>query len=339
MAIVTSSSDSVRAALPRWQDAVRTAIRDAAELCDRLHLPVALREAAVEAGRSFRLFVPQAFVAKMRLGDPADPLLRQVLPLADELADVAGYTRDPVGDRLASTAPGLLQKYSGRALLVTTGACAVHCRYCFRRHFPYSEAPHSLAQWQPALDQIASDPTVHEVILSGGDPLMLTDAQLAQLAEQIAAIPSVRRLRIHTRLPVMIPERVTPDLVRMLRDSRLTPLVVVHANHPRELDRDVADAIAALIQGGIPVLNQSVLLRGINDDLATLVELSERLVDLRVMPYYLHQMDRVAGAAHMTVPESTGRELVAQMRRHLPGFAVPLYVREEPSAPHKLPLG
>lgn len=274
----------------------------------------------------------------MRPGDPADPLLRQVLPLADELADVAGYTRDPVGDRMASPVPGLLQKYSGRALLVTTGACAVHCRYCFRRHFPYSEAPHSLAQWQPALDQIARDPTIHEVILSGGDPLMLTDGQLARLVEQIAAIPSVRRLRVHTRLPIMIPERVTPDLLQLLQDSRLAPLVVVHANHPRELDYDVAHAIAALVRAGIPVLNQSVLLRGINDDLATLVELSERLVDLRVMPYYLHQMDRVAGGAHMAVPESQGRDLVARMRRQLPGYAIPRYVREEQSEPHKLPL-
>ena len=268
-------------------------------------------------------------------GNPADPLLRQVLPLAEEVIPEPGFEADPVGDDSATLTPGLLQKYRSRALLITTGACAVHCRYCFRRHFPYSESPRSPDDWQPALDRIAEDPAIDEVLLSGGDPLTLVDSHLAELAKRIAVIPHVKRLRIHTRLPIVIPQRVTDELIHWLCGTRLTPIVVVHANHPQEIDHAVAAALTKLIERGIPVLNQAVLLRGVNDSAEALIGLSRRLVDLRVMPYYLHQLDRVAGAAHFEVPISRGIELIDQLRRALPGYAVPRYVQEVAGEAHK----
>ena len=274
----------------------------------------------------------------MRPGDPADPLLRQVLPLATETEWPPGYSCDPVGDQQASLLPGLLHKYQGRVLIVATGACAVHCRYCFRRHFPYQESPRTLPAWSGALDHIASDASIHEVILSGGDPLTLVDESLAELATRIAAIPHVRRLRIHTRLPIMIPERVTPELLSWLTGTRLAPVMVIHANHPAELQGTAAAAVRKIVAAGVPTLNQAVLLRGINDAVETLVELSERLVDLGVMPYYLHQLDRVAGAAHFEVPAEQGRQFVDELRRRLPGYAVPRYVQEVAGEPYKIPL-
>jgi EF-P beta-lysylation protein EpmB len=243
-----------------------------------------------------------------------------------------------VGDGAARQSPGLLQKYRSRVLMVTTGACAVHCRYCFRRHFPYSTGPRSLAEWGEAFAQIEADPTLREVILSGGDPLMLADRPLGELVARLGQIAHLRRLRVHTRLPLLIPERITAELVALLRSTRLTSIVVIHANHPRELEGDAASAIARLADAGIVLLNQTVLLAGINDDLETLVELSERLVELRVLPYYLHQLDRVAGAAHFEVDEARGRELIAGMRAELPGYAVPRYVRETAGAASKLIL-
>jgi EF-P beta-lysylation protein EpmB len=274
----------------------------------------------------------------MRKGDLHDPLLRQVLPLPEELEMAPGFTADPVGDEAAGAAPGLLHKYEGRVLLVLTGACAVHCRYCFRRHFPYSDAPHSLADWEPALEYLAGEPSVHEVILSGGDPLSLVDSQLVRLVERLAEIPHVARLRIHSRWPIVIPERVDDAMLAWLTGTRLAPWMVVHANHPQELDAATAAALGRLVSAGVPVLNQAVLLRGVNDSVEVLAELCERLVNLRVMPYYLHQLDRVAGAAHFEVPESVGLALVEQLRERLPGYAVPQYVREVAGREFKVPL-
>ena len=211
---------------------------------------------------------------------------------------------------------------------MTTGACAVHCRYCFRRHYPYGDEPKRLADWESAFKTIAADTTLHEVILSGGDPLMLTDARLQALCDRIAAIPHVTRLRLHTRLPIVLPERVTPRLLEILHAAGPTPIVVVHANHPQELAGTCADALRRLVRGGITVLNQAVLLRGVNDSVEAQAGLCEGLVDVGVIPYYLHQLDRVAGAAHFEVPEETGKALIAQLRRRLPGYAVPRYVRE-----------
>jgi EF-P beta-lysylation protein EpmB len=328
-------------ALPQyhtWQDALRDAIRDPTELCRVLDLPAAIADEAHSAERQFPLFAPRGFVARMRSGDPADPLLRQVLPIGVEQNAASGFVADPVGDEASVQQAGLLQKYSGRALLVTTGACAVHCRYCFRRHFPYSQLPRSLDEWRPALEQIATDAALNEIILSGGDPLMLVDSVLAALVDELSAIRHVRRLRIHTRLPIMIPERVTSELIELLRGSRPTPIVVVHANHANELDCRVQAALVRLAEAGILLLNQAVLLAGVNDSVAAQVSLAEQLVDCRVIPYYLHQLDPVAGAAHFEVPIATGRQIVEEMRARLPGYAVPRYVREIPGEASKVVL-
>lgn len=341
MSILASESPLVRSNLspPRcaWQQVLKSAVREPAELCRLLGLGD-FEAGARRAAADFPLFAPRGFIARMRPGDPRDPLLRQVLPLEEELAAPPGFSHDAVGDGPATLVPGLLQKYASRALIVATGACAVHCRYCFRRAFPYADAPRSPATWHPALERLAADTSLHEVILSGGDPLTLIDAQLAELAERLATIGHVRRLRVHTRLPIMIPERVTDELLGWLRGTRLTPIMVVHANHPAEIDDHVAAALARLVDAGIPLLNQAVLLRGVNDDVETLIGLSERLVELRVMPYYLHQLDRVLGAAHFEVPEAVGRQLIEQLRARLPGYAVPQYVREMAGAASKVPL-
>jgi len=317
---------------------MKDAVRDPAELCRLLELPAEFWDAARDAAGRFPLFVPRGFVARMRPGDAADPLLRQVLPLADETVDVPGFVADPVDDHAAKRQAGLLQKYHGRVLLVATSTCAVHCRYCFRRHFPYDEAPRSLAEWEPAFDEIAADASLREVIFSGGDPLTLVDATLATMIERLEAIPHLRRLRIHTRLPIVIPERVTDELVSMLRDSRLTPIVVLHANHANELDRHVAAAVARLAEAGVMLFNQAVLLAEVNDSVEAQAALCERLIDLRVTPYYLHQLDRVAGAAHFEVPVATGRRIIEELRARLPGYAVPRYVQEVAGAPSKIEL-
>lgn len=321
-----------------WHTDLKQAVRDPAQLLAALELPANLLQPAQQATRQFPLFAPGPYIARMTKGDAADPLLRQVLPLADELIDQPGFAADAVGDSAALLSPGLLQKYHGRALLITTGACAIHCRYCFRREYPYSDSPKSPTDWQPALDRIAADATIDEVILSGGDPLTLTDGHLAELATRIAAIPHVHRLRIHTRLPIIIPSRVTTELIDWLRGTRLTPIFVIHANHAQELDDTTATALARLTDSGIPLLNQSVLLRGINDTAEALINLSRRLVNLRVTPYYLHQLDRVRGAAHFEVPACQGVSLIEEMRRSLPGYAVPRYVQEIAGEEHKVPL-
>jgi len=321
-----------------WKRALAGAVRDPDELVDLLGLPEDFREPARRAAKLFPLVVPRGFIARMRSGDASDPLLRQVLPLGEEEIEADGFVDDPVGDRAAEAAPGLLRKYDGRALLMVAGKCAVNCRYCFRRGYPYDEAPRGLAAWMPAIRAIEADSSLREVILSGGDPLVLPDASLAALASELAAVPHLRRLRVHSRLPIVIPERVTDGLISWLRGTRLTPIVVVHANHPSEIDPACAAALARLVDAGIPVLNQAVLLRGVNDDAETLVRLSEALSDIRVIPYYLHDLDRVRGASHFRVREERGIEIVRELERRLPGYAVPRYVREVPGAPGKVPI-
>jgi EF-P beta-lysylation protein EpmB len=343
MTILSTSSPAVRPriAVPRydsWHEAFKDAVRDAEELQRLLDLPMEFVETFRAGGQDFPLFVPRGFVARMRPADLADPLLRQVLPMREEWESANGFVNDPVADHAAVRKPGLLQKYHGRALLITTGTCAVHCRYCFRRHFPYADAPRSLHHWQPALDAIADDGSLHEVILSGGDPLSLVDGALDALIDELAAIDHLQRLRIHTRLPIMIPERVTDGLIALLRRHRLTPIMVLHANHANELDAHVAAAVAKLADGGIMLLNQAVLLAGVNDSLEAQLSLCERLVDLRVSPYYLHQLDPVAGAAHFQVPLTIGRQIIQELRARLPGYAVPRYVREVPGEMNKVLL-
>ncbi len=336
--VVPSKVTDLSAGTAHWPTELAAAIRDPDVLCDALELSTAVREAARRAASLFPVVVPRSFLARMRIGDPGDPLLRQVLPLDAEADGVTGFSNDPVGDTAAEIAPGLLHKYQGRVLLIAAGACAVHCRYCFRRHYPYDAAPRRREDWRPALDQIQADSSIHEVILSGGDPLVLSDSRLSDLVEHIDAIPHVNRLRIHTRLPVVLPARVSDRLIHILTAARTTPVVVIHANHPNEIVRDCADALRRLVRSGITTLNQSVLLAGVNDSVDTLALLSERLVDLGVIPYYLHQLDRVAGAAHFEVPERVGLALVAQLAGRLPGYAIPKYVREVPEASSKIPI-
>lgn len=342
MAILSTPDRSVRPELPpcesHWQAEIRSAVRDPRELCERLGLPAEFERQATEGAADFPVFVPPSYLAQIRPGDPDDPLLRQVMPLAGEATRVAGFTMDPVGDAAATLRAGVLQKYAGRALLVATGVCAVHCRYCFRRHFPYEEVPHSDAAWDTALAAILADDSISEVILSGGDPLMLVDARLAVLIQKLAAIPHVTRLRIHSRLPVVVPSRITEGLIRCLADTCLVPVMVMHANHAHELSPAVATACEQLRRSGIALLNQAVLLRGVNDSVDAQQRLSERLVALGVIPYYLHQLDRVAGAAHFEVSIEEGRRILVELRRRLPGYMVPRYVQEVPGEPHKTVL-
>lgn len=268
--------------------------------------------------------------------DPGDPLLRQVLPLGAERESVAGFTGDPVGDLAAMSVPGVLHKYHGRALLTATGACAVHCRYCFRRHFPYGVANAAADRWQTAIDYLEADSSIREVILSGGDPLTLSDRRLAELAQRLDAIPHVRRLRLHTRLPIVLPERVDAALLQWLGRTRLQVVVVVHTNHANEVDAAVTAALKALKVIGIELFNQSVLLRGVNDSADALADLSEALFEAGVTPYYLHLLDKVAGAAHFNVPHAEAKRLVEQLSARLPGYLLPRLVREVAGAPAKL---
>lgn len=321
-----------------WHRDLAAAIRDPDQLVDLLGLPESTREPARRAATLFPLMVPRSYLGRMRQGDFDDPLLRQVLPLDEEFREVDGFGEDAVDDSGFRRADGLLHKYRGRALLITTGACAVHCRYCFRRHYPYGEEPKRLADWEPALETIRSDSSIREIILSGGDPLMLTDARLEALIQRLATIPHLRRLRIHSRLPVVLPSRVTRRLLDLLTGTSLQPFMVIHANHAREVVADCADALERLVRGGIPTLNQAVLLRGVNDTFDAQRDLCESLIDLGVQPYYLHQLDRVRGAAHFETPDIEGIRIVEELRRHLPGYAVPQFVREVPGEEHKLPV-
>ena len=314
----------------RWQRALAGAVRDTAELAALLHLD----PQAVATATGFPLLVPRGFVARMRAGDPHDPLLRQVLPSAAETVDVAGFSVDPVGEWAAVTVPGLVRKYRGRALVLLASGCAVNCRYCFRREFPYADHGAGGVP-QAALEAIAADPSLEEVILSGGDPLLVDDERLAAVVARLDDIPHLQRLRIHSRLPIVLPERVTDGLTRLLAASRLTRVIVVHANHPAELDGTVAAAAARLAGTGSLLLNQAVLLAGVNDNLAALAGLSRRLLEIGVLPYYLHLLDRVRGAAHFEVPESVARKLIGELREALPGYAVPRLVREIPGEASK----
>ena len=333
-----SAETSVRTFHRDWHRSLAAAVRDPDELLDLLRLPDVYREPAHRAAVQFPLLAPRSYLSRIEPGNPRDPLLLQILPLGAEQVPVSGFGRDPVGDASARRAPGLLCKYRGRALMIATGACAVHCRYCFRRHYPYGEEPRRIEDWEPALAALSADTTLREVILSGGDPLMLTDDRLSLLVGRLENISHLHRLRIHSRLPIVLPNRVTARLTDRLTSSRLISIMVVHANHPREIAGDCSVALRSLVQSGITVLNQSVLLRGINDTADVLEELSERLIELGVMPYYLHQLDRVTGSAHFEVSETRGRQLIAELRQRLPGYAVPRYVREIPGREHKISL-
>lgn len=329
-------------AQPAWRQIVAQAVTDPDELCRLLDLPSDLADRMQAASRDFRLLLPRTMLGRIRRGDPHDPVLRQFLPMVEELSSEEGFSADPLQEASACPIPGVVEKYQGRSLIVLTAGCPVHCRYCFRRHFTpptlscLSADAAAEAPLGELVDHLQRDGETREVILSGGEPLLVDDEPLLRLLAQLAErCPEVKRVRIHTRMPIVIPQRVTGALCRLLRSTRLTPLVVLHVNHPAEIDAPVRSAFARLNDAGIPLLSQSVLLRGVNDSVEVLAELLERLVDGRVIPYYLHQLDRVSGAAHFEVPESEGRRLVAELRRRLPGYAVPRYVRDVPGAAHK----
>jgi EF-P beta-lysylation protein EpmB len=322
----------------RWQTEMAEAVRDPRELLALLQLDPAWLEPAQQAAAMFPLRVPHAFLARIAKGDPADPLLRQVLPLGAELREVPGYSRDPVGDMPSLAARGLLHKYQGRVLLITTGACGVHCRYCFRRHFPYSDETARADEWREALDYLKGDASINEVILSGGDPLSLSDERLRELVRSLESIPHIKRLRIHTRQPVVLPSRVDDALTGWLKACRLQKVVVLHTNHAREIDGSVREACARLRETGATLLNQAVLLRGVNDSAVVLSDLSEALFAAGVLPYYLNLLDPVAGAAHFDVPEAEALALMSELRGRLPGYLVPRLVREVPGAPSKMPV-
>lgn len=323
-----------------WRRRLAGAVRNLDELLEVLGLEAEDLgvDAASESARRFPLRVPRGFVERMRPGDPADPLLRQVLPVAAEDDEVAGFTVNPVGELGLVRGDGLLSKYRGRALLVATGACAVHCRYCFRRHFPYGDARPGDRGWGTALTALAADESVEELILSGGDPLMLADGELAELAARVSEIPHLRRLRIHSRMPVVLPERVDHSLVDWIESLPLPVVVVVHVNHPAEIDGNVRRAMRVLHRTGATLLNQAVLLAGVNDSADVLAELSVGLFDCCALPYYLHLLDRVAGAAHFEVELDRAHAVMEDLRARLPGYLVPRLVREVEGAPAKMCL-
>ncbi len=324
--------------LTDWRTLLGSAITDPGELLRRLGLADHPLAARIDAAPAFRIRVPEPYLACIRPSDPADPLLRQVLALDAENLDVPGFTRDPLAEATQNPLPGLLHKYHGRALLIAAGGCAVHCRYCFRRHFPYADNNPGRRGLEAALDYLGQQTDIREIILSGGDPLMLDDEALAGLVARLEAIPHLQRLRIHTRFPVVIPQRLTAGLVDLLARTRLKPTVVLHMNHPRELETGVVAALSPLRDARVPLFNQAVLLRGVNDSVAVLAALAEACHDSGITPYYLHLLDRVAGSAHFEVDEAEARDLYDALAARLPGYMLPRLARERPGAPGKVPL-
>ena len=323
---------------PTWQSQLADLVTDPDELLRLLELDAHALPLAEKALRGFPLRVPRPYLARMEKGNPRDPLLLQVLPVAQEDQLSPGFSDDPLGEEQVNTGAGLLHKYAGRVLLIATSSCAIHCRYCFRRHFPYADNRPGRAQWQGAFDYIAARPEIHEVILSGGDPLACSNNHLQWLLGALAKLPHVTRLRLHTRLPLMLPLRVDTPLQQMLHECGKQVVVVLHANHAREFDTEVDAACSRLRVAGAQLLNQSVLLRGVNDDTDSLCALSERLFAAGVLPYYLHLLDKVRGAAHFDVAEGRALALLATLQQQLPGYLVPRLVREESGQPSKTPV-
>jgi len=332
----TPSARQTSASISSWQQDFAASITDPAELLTTLGLDTCWLPAARRAAELFPLRVPRSFVARMRREDPDDPLLRQVLPLAEETSQVAGYGADPLEEAAALKAPGLLQKYAQRALLVTTGACAIHCRYCFRREFPYEAQQSETGRWHEAVAHILADSSLREVILSGGDPLSLSTARLRALTDSLRAAKHLEILRLHTRNAIALPSRVDEALTGWLRDLPWRVTIVLHVNHAQELQGDALQAIARLRDTGALLLNQSVLLKGVNDEIDTLETLSRTLHAHGVLPYYLHLQDRVNGTAHFEVSEARAGELIAALARRLPGYLVPRLAREVPGEAAKV---
>ncbi len=319
----------------KWQQILSDLITDPKELLEFLDLNHASRPAGKAAMHAFPLKVPKPFARRMEKGNWQDPLLRQIWPdELEELADKSRFT-DPLQESSFNKHPGLLHKYQGRVLLMTAPHCAIHCRYCFRRHFDYQANTPGRARWQNVLDYIAEDSSIEEVILSGGDPLAASDSYLAWLLKAVDQIPHVYTIRIHTRLPVVIPQRITDLLREIFNSLRSRIVIIIHCNHTNELDKAVTTALASLAADGHQLLNQAVLLKGVNSQLSTLISLNQKLFSLGVLPYYLHLPDRVKGTAHFDVNEHTGKQLIEGLRKRLPGYLVPRLVREDPGTSSK----
>lgn len=319
-----------------WQSALINAVTEPQALLELLELDQSLLADAIEAAKLFPFKVPHSFINRMKKGDPRDPLLQQVLPLWQELIVTPLYSADPLAEKQANPIPGLLHKYQGRVLLIFTQTCGINCRYCFRREFSYQENQLGSNQWEKAIEYIAQDNTISEVILSGGDPLIANDHTLQKLVSKLAAIPHVKRLRVHSRLPIVLPERITSELVAWMTSTRLKTVLVVHSNHPQELNDEVKAAMQLLKDAGVTLLNQAVLLKGINDDADILAQLSEALFDCGILPYYLHVLDKVQGAAHFDLPLEQAKQIHWQLTHKVPGYLVPKLACEQPGAPAKL---
>jgi len=318
-----------------WQRELSESISTPLQLLEALQLDPALLTGACKGHAVFPIRVPWSFVERMQRGNPNDPLLRQVLPLTAEQKAAPGFVLDPLQEQHNNPLPGVLHKYAGRVLFIATGTCAINCRYCFRRHFPYQDHNHGKIGWQNAIDYISADTSIEEVILSGGDPLVVNDKQLTVLLKALSQIPHLTTIRIHTRLPIVLPARITPELVTLLQNTPLQCIVVVHINHPNELNDEVAQALNLLHQADLILLNQAVLLKGINDDAAVLTQLFQQLFSYRVLPYYLHLLDPVAGTAHFDVSTTSAKALMQSLSAQLPGYLVPRLVRELPGKLHK----
>ncbi|WP_323751298.1 EF-P beta-lysylation protein EpmB [Marinobacter sp.] len=322
-----------------WQTILSRSVSSPEQLLERLNLPAERWFEGAQNGHDlFPVRVPEPFIQRMEPGNPNDPLLRQVLPVADETIELSGFVRDPLEENTAIQTTGLIRKYHSRALLMVTGQCAINCRYCFRRHFPYNDHKLSREDRDLVINALNSSPEINEVILSGGDPLAVNDRLLSQWVDLLDSVPNLKRLRIHSRLPVVIPQRVCDDMLAWLNRTRLQKVLVVHVNHPAEIDQPTRDAFQRLKQAGVTLLNQSVILKGVNDNAATLTELSETLFDAGVLPYYLHAFDPVAGAHHFDVSDHRAATLVRKMLETLPGFLVPKLVREVPGESSKTPI-
>lgn len=322
-----------------WQSQLSELITDPLELLENLQLsPEQLLSGAILASKQFKLRVPRAFVGKMKVGDPLDPLLLQVLPHHLELEDHPGYVTDPLDEESANHIPGVLHKYQSRFLLTLTGACAVHCRYCFRRHFPYQENLPKNEDWLNIQNYLSAQTQINEVILSGGDPLTLSNRKLALWIERLESIAHIKILRIHSRVPIVIPNRLDDELVSLLKNSRLRIILVVHSNHAAELDDFTCLKLSHVAQQNILVMNQAVLLKGVNDSAQTLVDLSHRLFDANILPYYLHVLDKVKGAHHFDLEAAKIDLIYKEVLASLPGYLVPKLVREIAGQQNKTPL-
>ncbi|SHO57694.1 EF-P beta-lysylation protein EpmB [Vibrio quintilis] len=332
--IITRKIESVE---QNWLKQLANAISDPEQLLNYLEIDPALWQQGFKARQLFAQRVPLSFVRRMEKGNPHDPLLRQVLPLSQEFEIVAGFSDDPLEEQ-KNAIPGLLHKYKNRVLLIVKGACAVNCRYCFRRHFPYQDNQGNKRVWSESLDYVAQHPEVSEVILSGGDPLMAKDHELAWLVSQIELIPHVKTLRIHTRLPVVIPDRITHHLATILSNTRLNVVLVSHINHPNEINAELKAAFHPLKEAKVTLLNQSVLLKGVNDSVETLTALSESLFEAGILPYYLHVLDKVQGAAHFFVSDAQAKALMSGLIENVSGYLVPKLTRETGGRKSKTPL-